>query len=96
MLNLQVALGAPAPKVLEDPNGGWTWSQHQDCRILMEKCMRVWVSEPRAHYGLSINTLRVNVGWARLALAWVPCAGPVSWWRYHLMAVDQAFIGGFE
>lgn len=60
------------------------------------KCMRVWVSEPRAHYGLAINPLRGNVGWARLALAWVPCAGPVSWWRYHLMAVDQAFIGGFE
>lgn len=55
MLNLQVALGAPAPKVLEDPNGGAvdlepaSGLQNPD-----GKCMRVWVSEPRAHYGLSI------------------------------------------
>lgn len=57
--------------------------------------MRVWVSEPRACI-FHVNSPGVNVGWPRLSLTLVPCAGLAFWWGYHPMTVGQALSGGLE
>lgn len=50
--------------------------------------MRVWVSEPRACI-FHVNSPGVNVGWPRLSLTLVPCAGLAFWWGYK---TNQIFI----
>lgn len=79
LLNQWPALGAPAPKVPGDSDGGWTLSQCQDYRILMENACVYGVSEPRAQRRPSVNTLSEYAWCPRLPPASVLCGGPISW-----------------
>lgn len=58
--------------------------------------MGIWVSVPRAHCRPSVSSPGVNEWWPRLSFALVPCTGPVFWWGYYLMIVNQALSGDPE